>query len=92
MQRSTRRTEQHQIIISKELQDVNKALLQEENRKKAKEERRREIEQSSSYQSIKSIKTWMDDYFLDGIIGLVPRYRRYFYAVIQYNIRLCITF
>ena len=72
MQRSTRRTQQHQNNISKELQDVNKALLQEENRRKAKEEKRKKIEQSSSYQSIKNIKVLMDDYFLDGIIGLIP--------------------
>lgn len=72
MQRSTRRTEQHQAVVSNELQDINKALLQEENRRKAKEERRREIEQSSSYKYVRTIKIWTDDYLLDGIIGLIP--------------------
>ncbi|MFK8298890.1 DUF4112 domain-containing protein [Capnocytophaga cynodegmi] len=72
MQRSTRRTEQHQAVVSNELQDINKALQQEENRRRIKEEKRRRIEQSDSYQSIKNIKKWMDDYFLDGIIGLIP--------------------
>src|SRR5690606_8506998 len=29
------------------------------------------ILQSRSYKSVQTIKKWMDDYFLDGIIGLV---------------------
>lgn len=37
-----------------------------------KELKKIRIEQSKHYQIIKKTKKWMDDYYLDGIIGLIP--------------------
>lgn len=34
--------------------------------------RKHKIEKSKHYQIIKTTKKWFDDYYLDGIIGLVP--------------------
>ena len=70
--RSSRRTEQTQESISQEFADVTKALQREEKRRKKREEWKRSIEQSNSYQTIKSVKTLMDDYYLDPLLGLIP--------------------
>lgn len=70
---SARRKTQYKDKVSKDLgKDVAKALVKEERRKNKKEYRRAAIEYSSSYQSIFTIKKWMDDYWLDPILGLVP--------------------
>lgn len=70
--RSSRRMQHTQEAISQELADVNKALLKEEQRKIKREKWKREIEKSTSYQTVKSIKTLMDDFYLDPILGLIP--------------------
>ncbi|ATA90210.1 hypothetical protein CGC58_11025 [Capnocytophaga stomatis] len=44
----------------------------EEKHKTRKELKKLEIEKSVHYQIIKNTKKWMDDYYLDGIIGLIP--------------------
>jgi len=57
---------------SKEQESIDKALEKEQQRQQAKEERRYEIEQSGSYMAVKKISKVMDDWYLDGVIGLVP--------------------
>ncbi|MDO4783245.1 MAG: DUF4112 domain-containing protein [Capnocytophaga felis] len=44
----------------------------EEKHKTRKELKKLEIEKSVHYQIIENTKKWMDDYYLDGIIGLIP--------------------
>lgn len=43
-----------------------------DNHTDIKENKHTIIEQSLSYQTLKKIKVLMEDYFLDGIIGLIP--------------------
>ncbi len=50
----------------------NKKLSAEKNHKLKKELQKKQIEKSRHYQLIKTSKKWFDDYYLDGIIGLVP--------------------
>ena len=70
---SARRKTQYEDKVSKDLgKDVTKALVKEERRKNKKASRRAAIEQSSSYHSVFTIKKWMDDYYLDPILGLIP--------------------
>lgn len=52
--------------------DVTQALAKERERKEKKELKKIGIEKSFSYKSIRTIKKWMDEYFLDGILGLFP--------------------
>ena len=70
--RSSRRIQQTQESISQEFADVTRAIQREEKRRKKREEWKRSIEQSNSYQTIKSVKTLMDDYYLDPLLGLIP--------------------
>ena len=70
--RSSRRIQQTQESISQEFVDVTRAIQREEKRRKKREEWKRSIEQSNSYQTIKSVKTLMDDYYLDPLLGLIP--------------------
>ena len=70
--RSLRRSQQTQESISQEFADVTKALQREEKRKKEREKWKREIEKSNSYQAVKTVKTLMDDYYLDPLLGLIP--------------------
>ncbi|GIM51720.1 hypothetical protein CAPN004_07500 [Capnocytophaga cynodegmi] len=44
----------------------------QENHRTRKELKKLEIEKSTHYQIIKNTKKWMDDYHLDGLIGLIP--------------------
>lgn len=70
---SARKTKMHNEAISEDLgKDVTQALEKERKRKEKKELRKIEIEQSYSYKSIRKIKTWMDEYFLDGVLGFFP--------------------
>ena len=64
---SSRRIQQTQESISQEFADVTRAIQREEKRRW-----KRSIEQSNSYQTIKSVKTLMDDYYLDPLLGLIP--------------------
>lgn len=51
---------------------IMKKSERKKSRKLSKQIRKIEIEESSTYQSIETIKTWMDEYYLDAIIGLIP--------------------
>lgn len=48
------------------------SLANEEARRCKKEMRRKEIRRSVSYRMVEDIAKWMDKYFLDAILGLVP--------------------
>lgn len=48
------------------------SLANEETRRCKKEMRRKEIRRSASYRMVEDIAKWMDKYFLDAILGLVP--------------------
>ena len=48
------------------------SLANEEARRCKKEMRRKEIRRSASYRMVEDIAKWMDKYFLDAILGLVP--------------------
>lgn len=52
--------------------DIVVALDKEKHRKNRKSERQLRIEQTKSYRLIKLTTKWMDRYFLDGIVGLIP--------------------
>lgn len=60
------------LVNPTEVERINKAIAKEEHRQQKKEMRKMEIETSSMYLEVKSIATYMDKYFLDAIIGLVP--------------------
>jgi len=64
--------ESMQMTTDKELNEINKALAKEETRKQKKAQKKWEIENSSTYRTVKKISTYMDKYFLDGIIGFFP--------------------
>lgn len=70
---SARKKAQYEDSVAQDLgKDVAKALIKEEARKKKKEKQREDLLRSYSYRSAYTIKRWMDDYYLDGIIGLIP--------------------
>lgn len=48
------------------------SLANEGARRCKKEMRRKEIRRSASYRMVEDIARWMDKYFLDAILGLVP--------------------
>lgn len=48
------------------------SLANEEARRCKKEMRRKDIRRSASYRMVEDIAKWMDKYFLDAILGLVP--------------------
>lgn len=48
------------------------SLANEEARRCKKEMRRKKIRRSASYRMVEDIAKWMDKYFLDAILGLVP--------------------
>lgn len=50
----------------------NRKLSAKENHRLRKELQKNQIEKSRHYQIIKTSKRWFEDYYLDGIIGLVP--------------------
>lgn len=69
--RSTRRRQEYQNSLSKELRDVSNAISKEQKRKEDKERKRRELERSSSYQAVKNISIVMDKYLLDPLLGFI---------------------
>lgn len=74
IQNNRRRQAQQDLGLdhTKEQQQMERAMQKEEERKRKKEQRRMEIEQSSSYKATKNIAKWMDCFFLDPILGLIP--------------------
>ena len=59
-------------ILATESQTINADLEKEKRRQQRKEEKRLELEQSFSYRTCKGIKTVMDDYFIDPLLGFIP--------------------
>lgn len=74
VQNNRRRQAQQDLGLdhTKEQQQMERAMQKEEERKRKKEQRRMEIEQSSSYKTTRSIAKWMDNFFLDPILGFIP--------------------
>ena len=56
----------------REQQQINRSIQKEEERQRKKMLRQIEIEGSTSYQMIQGISKWMDKYFIDPLLGLVP--------------------
>jgi hypothetical protein len=71
--RSPRKKGGYQEQLTADLgKDIAVALAQEKQRKNRKSERQLSIEKSKSYRLIKFTTKWMDRYFIDGIVGLIP--------------------
>lgn len=60
------------LVDEKEQAQDARAMQAEQERIRRKEERRMDIELSTSYQMTQTIARWMDKYFLDPLIGLIP--------------------
>lgn len=72
---SKRRQEEAQrqgIDLEKEQKQEALVLKREQDRQERKERKRQELEESGTYQLVKTIKTVMDDWFLDPILGFIP--------------------
>ena len=74
MQSNRRRQAQQELglVDEKEQAQDARAMQAEQERIRRKEERRMDIELSTSYQMTQTIARWMDKYFLDTLIGLIP--------------------
>ena len=74
MQSNRRRQAQQELglVDEKEQAQDARAMQAEQERIRRKEERRMDIELSTSYQMTETIARWMDKYFLDPLIGLIP--------------------
>lgn len=74
MQSNRRRQAQQELglVDEKEQAQDARAMQAEQERIRRKEERRMDIELSTSYQMTQTIARWMDKYFLDPLIGLIP--------------------
>lgn len=74
MQSNRRRQAQQELglVDEKEQAQDARAMQAEQERIRRKEERRMDIELSTSYQMTLTIARWMDKYFLDPLIGLIP--------------------
>ena len=59
------------VISTRQYAAMDRAAEQELARQEKKNRRREEIEMSSSYSMIKGIKIILDDWYVDGIVGLV---------------------
>lgn len=60
-----------EVISTRQYAAMDRAAEQELARQEKKNRRREEIEMSSSYSMIKGIKTILDDWYVDAIVGLV---------------------
>lgn len=60
-----------EVISTRQYAAMDRAAEQELARQERKNRRREEIEMSSSYSMIKGIKTILDDWYVDAIVGLV---------------------
>ena len=60
-----------EVISTRQYAAMDRAAEQEVARQEKKNRRREEIEMSSSYSMIKGIKTILDDWYVDAIVGLV---------------------
>ena len=74
MQSNRRRQAQQELglVDEKEQAQDARAMQAEQERIRRKEERRMDIELSTSYQMTQTIARWMDKYFLDPLVGLIP--------------------
>ena len=70
-QSGRRRQAQDDLGLTTEVEqkEINRSLEKEERRKARKQEKMWEIEDSTSYQMAHGIAKWMDQYWLDPIIG-----------------------
>ncbi len=59
-------------ILATHSAEIQSAVEKEQMRKQRKDKKREELESSLSYSTCKGIKTIMDDYYLDAIIGFLP--------------------
>lgn len=72
--RSTRRREAQEelgLTTLKEEKSMNKSILQEIERRERKARKMMNLENSTSYKIIYYLKKYMDDYFLDPILGFI---------------------
>ena len=69
--RSQRVEDSIEVISTRQYAAMDRAAEQEVARQEKKNRRREEIEMSSSYSMIKGIKIILDDWYVDGIVGLV---------------------
>ncbi|MBR6087040.1 MAG: DUF4112 domain-containing protein [Prevotella sp.] len=71
MENSRRSSAQKELGLTtyKEERKQQQALQKELERQQAKAERRRMLEEDTDYRMIKGVKTVMDDYYLDPILG-----------------------
>lgn len=59
-------------ILATQSAEIESAVQKEQERIQRKEAKREELNNSLSYGACKGIKTVMDDYYLDAIIGFLP--------------------
>ena len=64
--------EQTDQILNTEIEEIESAVNEEQHRQQKKADKRQELESSLSYGAVKGIKTVMDDYYLDPLLGLIP--------------------
>lgn len=71
MENSRRALAQEELGLTTSQQEIQQqaAIDKELERQRIKEERRRALEEDLDYRLVKSIKTVMDDWFLDPVIG-----------------------
>ena len=69
--RGEARTQQDGILATQS-EEIESAVEKEQKRKQRKDAKRAELDNSLSYRACKGIKTVMDDYYLDAIIGFIP--------------------
>ncbi len=69
--RGEARTQQDGILATQSA-EIESAVQKEQKRIQRKEAKREELNNSLSYSACKGIKTVMDDYYLDAIIGFLP--------------------
>ena len=60
------------VTTQNEYQEIERAKQREENRQAVKDQKKRHLQRKASYRMMESTAKWMDKYYLDGIIGLLP--------------------
>ncbi len=63
--------EEKGLITQEELATIEKSVSQEEMRAQKKINKQRELESSFSYGCVKTLKTVLDDYYIDPIVGFI---------------------
>ncbi len=60
------------VTSQSEMAEIEQAKAKEEQRRMEKEMRQMEIEESGAYQAVALVSKYMDDYYLDPLIGFIP--------------------